>query len=118
MKLVADESVDGPTVEHLRRNGHDVIYVAELEPGIEDPDVLSFARRKQALLLTADKDFGELVFRVRERHAGVLLLRLSNGDLDENAELVRTCLESHGSEMRNSFSVLSHRGLRIRTLST
>ena len=85
MRLVADESVEGPTVERLRRDGHVVIYVADLDPGIEDPDVLAVAWREQALILTADKDFGEIVFRRRHPHAGVLLLRLWDGDLDENA---------------------------------
>ena len=59
MKLVADESVEGPTVERLRRDGHNLVYLAELEPGIGDPDVLSLARAHAAILLTADKDFGE-----------------------------------------------------------
>ena len=48
MRLVADESVEGPTVERLRRGGHVVIYVADLDPGIEDPDVLAVAWREQA----------------------------------------------------------------------
>ena len=66
MKLVADESVEGPTVEFLRRDGHHVLYVAELEPGMQDPDVLELAWSEQAVLLTADKDFGDLVFRRRD----------------------------------------------------
>ena len=63
MKLVADESVDAQIVEGLRTSGHEVIYFAELAPGTEDRDVLAVANGSQALLLTADKDFGELVFR-------------------------------------------------------
>ena len=116
MKLVADESVEGPTVERLRRDGHEVIYVAELEPGIEDPDVLSLARDEQSVLLTADKDFGELVFRQGERHFGVLLLRLPESDVDENASITSALLGEHGHEMGGRFSVLNRRGLRIRSL--
>lgn len=71
MKLVADESVEGPTVQSLRATGHEVLFIAEDSPGIEDTAVLAIARREQALQLTADKDFGELVFRNRERHYGV-----------------------------------------------
>ena len=114
MKLVADESVEGPTVERLRRDGHDVLYIAELDPGIADPGVLSFARAEKLLLLTADKDFGELVFRGKERHFGVLLLRLSDGELEENAAATAAVLAEHGEGMRDRFSVLSRRGLRIR----
>lgn len=75
MKLVADESVEGPTVYDLRAAGHEVVFVAEASPGIADSAVLEFARREEALLLTADKDSGELVFRSRQPHRGVLLIR-------------------------------------------
>ena len=70
MNLFADESVDGPVVERLRRDSHDVVYVAELAPSITDDDVLREANGRSAVLVTADKDFGELVFRqvvVREQ---------------------------------------------------
>ena len=101
---MADESVEGPTVERLRRDGHDVLYIAELDPGIADPGVLSFARAEKSILLTADKDFGELVFRGKELHFGVLLLRLSDGELEENAAATSAVLEEHGEEMQDRFS--------------
>ena len=63
MNILADESVDQQIVEQLRRAGHQVIYIAETEPGISDTEVLGLASRKSSLLLTADRDFGELVFR-------------------------------------------------------
>jgi len=77
VNLVADEDVDGPVVQRLRNDGHDIIYVADLSPGVTDDDVLRQANDRGALLLTADKDFGELVFRQRLVHSGVLLLRLA-----------------------------------------
>ena len=61
MKVVADESVDGPVVTRLREDGHTVDYLAEMEPGISDDRVLSHANLQQALLITTDKDFGVLV---------------------------------------------------------
>lgn len=76
MKFVADEDIDWPIVEHLRHRGHVVWYVAEMEPGMPDETVLDLARNEGALLLTADKDFGELVFRQRRLTSGVILLRL------------------------------------------
>jgi predicted nuclease of predicted toxin-antitoxin system len=76
VNLVADEGVDRPVVEHLRQDGHDVVYVAELSPGVADEEVLQQANARSAVLLTADKDFGELVFRQGLVHSGVVLLRL------------------------------------------
>ncbi len=114
MRLVADESVEGPTVSALRDAGHTVLFIAETSPGIEDEEVLSFARREQALLLTADKDFGELVFRNREPHCGVLLIRSPEDDPDENAVNTLAVLNQHGPALLDRFSVLAGRALRIR----
>lgn len=61
MNLLADESVDRQIVDRLRQDGHAVRYIAEMEPGVSDDTVLDLAYRESILLLTADKDFGELV---------------------------------------------------------
>jgi len=75
MNLLADESIDKPIVERLRQDGHNVLYVAEFEPSIDDNVVLCRANQQDALLITADKDFGELVFRQGLVHTGVILVR-------------------------------------------
>jgi predicted nuclease of predicted toxin-antitoxin system len=76
MNLVADEGVDRQIVEQLRSVGHDVVYVAELAPSTSDDAVLQQANDRQAILITIDKDFGELVFRLNRVAAGVVLIRL------------------------------------------
>ena len=80
MNLFADEGVDRPVVERLRQDDHDVMYVAELAPSIPDEEVLREANGRSAVLVTADKDFGELVFRQGAMHSGVVLLRLAGLD--------------------------------------
>lgn len=92
MKILADEGVDRPIVERLRQSGHQVWYVAELEPGISDNVVLDLANRERAILLTADRDFGELVFRQGRLTTGVILLRLSGLSLARKAEIVSIAL--------------------------
>jgi predicted nuclease of predicted toxin-antitoxin system len=77
VKIVADESVDGQIVDGLRAQGHDVFSIAESDPGIDDDVVLSRSVTADALLVTADKDLGELVFRQRRLHSGVVLVRLA-----------------------------------------
>ena len=63
MIFPADEGTDRQIVDRLRDEGHFVQYVAEMDPGISDDSVLEWANTQNTLLLTADKDFGELVFR-------------------------------------------------------
>jgi len=73
MNPLADESVDQSIVAGLRQEGHDVVYVAELSPSISDDEVLREANDRGALLLTADKDFGELVVRQASYASAVCL---------------------------------------------
>ncbi|MBS1824739.1 MAG: DUF5615 family PIN-like protein [Acidobacteria bacterium] len=117
MKLVADESVEGPTVLALRAAGHEVLFIAETSPGIEDIAVLEFARGEKALLLTADKDFGELVFRNREPHFGVLLMRSLARTPEETADSVLAAITKYGTQLENHFSVLAGGALRIRRIT-
>jgi predicted nuclease of predicted toxin-antitoxin system len=114
MNLLAYESVDRQIVERLRSEGHEVIYVAEVEQGITDDVVLSKANETGSLLLTTDKDFGELIFRRRLLNSGVVLVRLA-GLLPETKEVVvATVLRERENELRQSFSVISPGRVRIR----
>ena len=88
MKLLADENVDKVIVEHLRKDGHDVLYVIEMEPGISDDEVIQWANLESAMLLTADKDFGELVFRQSRIVRGVVLIRLAGLSPQRKAEVI------------------------------
>jgi len=63
MRLLANENVPGPVVEALRAAGHDVAWIRDDAPRLPDSDVLSRAGRQGRLLLTLDKDYGDLVFR-------------------------------------------------------
>jgi predicted nuclease of predicted toxin-antitoxin system len=77
MNFLADERVDQPIVNRLRQDGHIVLAVVEIEPSISDDAVLARANEAEALLLTSDKDFRELVFRQRRVTVGVMLIRLT-----------------------------------------
>jgi predicted nuclease of predicted toxin-antitoxin system len=114
VKLLADEGVDARIVLRLRSEGHDVTYVAELAPGITDDDVLALAKRDGRVLITADKDFGELVFRLRRAASGVVLVRLAGSASDHKADLVAASLRDHGHEMLGAFTVVSPGVVRIR----
>ena len=102
MNLVADESVDRQIVEQLRRDGHSIWYVPEMDPGIPDDAVLDLANREMAVLLTADKGFGELAFRQGRLTAGIVLIRLVGLSANSKAALVaRAVAEHHPNDPRS-----------------
>ena len=114
MNFLADESVDKPIVEALRGKDYIVGYVAEMEPGISDDVVLHLANREKALLLTADKDFGELVFRLRRLSSGVVLIRLAGLSPTKKADIVVSFINKHFEQLIGFFSVITPMGIRIR----
>ena len=114
MNLLVDESVDKPIVVRLRQDSHTVLYIAELSPSIDDDTVLSRANQNSALLITAEKDFGELVFRLGRIHAGVVLLRLAGLSPRTKARIVSAVFANQDDELLNAFSVISSGRVRIR----
>jgi predicted nuclease of predicted toxin-antitoxin system len=118
LTFFADEGVERQIVERLRLDGHEVAYVAEMSPGIVDEVVLMRSHTSSSLLITADKDFGELVFRQRQSSTGVLLIRLWGLSPDMKAAVVSGAIQEHGSELAGAFAVLSPGNIRIRRQPT
>lgn len=114
MELVVDESVDFGIIRILRERGYTVISVTENFSGIKDPKVLEIANEKGILLLTEDKDFGDLVYRFQLPHKGILLIRLNNITRLKRFKLVADLLDKYFDELKNNFSVFTHKGIRIR----
>jgi predicted nuclease of predicted toxin-antitoxin system len=114
MKFVADESVDQPIVTHLRAQGHVVFAIVEQEPSLSDKAVLDIANQQEAVLITGDKDFGELVFRDQQYSYGILLIRLAGLDAKVKAEIVNSVINEHNEQLINAFTVISPKNIRIR----
>jgi predicted nuclease of predicted toxin-antitoxin system len=114
MNFLADESVDRQIVEKLRYNGHNVLYILEIAPGISDEEVLSLSSKEGNLLITADKDFGEIIFRQKRFTFGIILLRLAGLPPDDKAVIVSTAVSNYGIDFKDSFTVITQRSVRIR----
>ncbi|BAY21552.1 hypothetical protein NIES2100_13070 [Calothrix sp. NIES-2100] len=116
MNFLADENLDRQIVERLRQDGHIVWYVPEMEPGISDDEVLDLANQEGALLLTSDKDFGELVFRLGRIASGVVLTRLSGLSTISKADIVTRAINQHTDELLGAFTVITPTNIRIRKI--
>jgi predicted nuclease of predicted toxin-antitoxin system len=116
VRIVADESVIVPLIASLRRVGHDVLAIREIQPGAEDNFVLDLALRANAVLITFDKDFGELIFRQKLLSSGVILVRLKGLSTITKTRIVLSCIEKYGSRLAQSFTVISPRIIRFRRI--
>lgn len=112
--ILADESVDFAVVRALREAGYDVQAVAETRPGISDAEVIDWAYRRGRVLLTEDKDFGQLVFGSRQSAKGVILLRYR---IDARSWIVKNVirlLQEREQAIEGAFVVITPGQARIR----
>jgi predicted nuclease of predicted toxin-antitoxin system len=118
MNLLADENIPCQVVAHLRASGHQVSYIAEMSPSISDDEVLKQAYNTGEILLTSDKDFGELVYRLHQDFPGVILLRLPTLSNDQRAQLIAQVITKHEAEFKGAFTVITPTSIRIRHRSS
>ncbi|MDN5870634.1 MAG: DUF5615 family PIN-like protein [Nitrococcus sp.] len=116
MKLIADENIAAPLARALRNAGVDIIYVAEFTPGISDDEVLELAKEQHRLLLTEDKDFGELVFRMKRGLPGVIMMRLPEGPWESKWARLNVIIDRHRGRLRGSYTVIEKARVRFRRL--
>jgi predicted nuclease of predicted toxin-antitoxin system len=113
VKFLADESVDYPIVQSLRDQQYHVDYIAELSPGISDEQVLDQAEQNKAILITADKDFGDITFRLGRVSSGILLYRLSGLNNQEKAKMILKIIQNYSKDLFDSFTVITPDQIRI-----
>jgi|SRR5579871_983454 len=116
MRFLADENVSRRVVERLRKNGHDVALVTGTLSGISDPDVLKLARTEARILITEDRDFGDLVVRQQLNVGGVILLELDRLSNDMEADRVAEVVAIHVDRLMNNLIVIEPARVRIRPL--
>jgi len=113
MKFLVDECVGNGVARWLQGQGHDVISILEVSPGIPDDAVLQKAVREGRMLVTTDKDFGDIVFRIRKAHCGIILLRLSDWQLSRKIVTIEALLQKHSDVLAGNFVVLTDQSIRI-----
>jgi len=113
LRILANENVPFDVIEALRTDGHDVTWIREVTPGSSDSDVLALAERELRMLLTFDKDFGELAFRGPfSAKCGIVLARLRPTSPAALARRVKVALSSR-SDWTGHFSVIEDGRIRM-----
>lgn len=116
MRWLADECVAAPLVAFLRTRGHDVLYVAEAAAGMSDSDVVALALHERRLLLTEDKDFGDLIFRRKRKVPGIILMRVALGNPARKTKRLAAAIERYGEGLFGCHTVVEEGRLRSRRL--
>jgi len=118
MRILADENFPALSVQELEKLGHDVLWVRTVMPGAGDDAILARAQTEERLLVTLDKDFGELAFgRQLPADCGVVLFRIKMTDAKAAAAKMARVLNSR-SDWIGNFAVVEDDRIRMRPLAS
>jgi len=116
MRFLADENVPRSIVAWLRREGHDVLYAAELLMQTPDADLLSEAEAQRRVIITEDKDFGDLVFRDHLSSHGAILIRMGDAPVSHRLARFQSVWTSVENNLPGNFIVITETKIRMRVL--
>lgn len=114
MRFIIDESTGYGIARYLQAEGHDVLIVAETLPEAEDTAILERAFAEERIVVTNDKDFGELIFRRQEAHQGVILLRLQDEGGVNRVQVMTALMKQYSKQLPGRFVVVTEKKVRFR----
>lgn len=114
MKFLVDVGIGKKVENWLKENGFDVLSVRDIDSRAKDSQILRWAVDQQRMIISMDKDFGELVYNSGMHHAGVLILRLEDADGDTKVEVTKKILAEYYDKIESHFCVFQDGRLRIR----
>jgi predicted nuclease of predicted toxin-antitoxin system len=115
MKLLANENIPIELVNELRNSGYDILRVDEIRKGMKDQEVLEFSLKESRIIITFDKDFGELAVKEKRKATGVILLRMHPESVQYIKERILLLFEKI-KELKDKFIVLEEYTIRERNL--
>ena len=113
MRFLADENCDFSVVRALRAGGHDVVSVSDISPRSEDPEVIRLAAREKRILLTEDKDFGQLVYAHGQETLGVIFMRFPSSARRQISREVVKLVRQQGERLVGCFVTVQPGRVRI-----
>ena len=113
MNFLVDECVGRHVFNWFKKNNHDVLFVKDEFEGACDDLVLEKARREGRVLITCDKDFGDMVFRDQKKHVGIVLLRLIDESNQNKIRVIAWVLENNKDIIENNFLLVSDNNIRV-----
>ncbi len=97
----------------LKNENYEVFSVFEQWRGASDDAILEKCHQENYILITSDKDFGEMVFRNQCVHNGIILVRCSPNNFTKRIEVLAKLLKNYPDKLENNFVVVSNENVRI-----
>ncbi len=116
MKFLANENFPFPSIIFLRQAGYTILSVSELTPGISDYEVIDKAKAENLIILTFDKDYGEIIFKHSQKNPPAVVFFRFKGETPESAgHLLSDLVEKKSLNIEGKFTVIERESIRQRT---
>jgi len=113
IKLLANENFPIASVRYLKNEGFDIRYVGLENAGITDKEVMDLSTAEDRLIITFDRDYGELIFKFEHKPpAGVIYLRLFDFNPEYPGKFLKDIITNRNITFRGMFTVIDERGIR------
>jgi len=116
MKFLANENIPLASNQYLEKKGYDIIHVGVVNSSITDEEVMKLAIMENRVIITFDRDYGNLVFRDGYQPPGVIYLRLQDYPPIYPGEFVHALIESDTYMFEGQFTVASENHIRQRKI--
>ncbi len=116
LRFLIDESSGRRLAKALIGAGHNVKFVTDVMPAADDLEILKFSEQEKRILITNDKDFGELIFRLGRPSSGVILLRLQVDSAERRIKTVFSLIDKFLAGLYSHFVVANEFEVRVRKL--
>lgn len=113
MKFIADENIPLKVVKKLRDLNVNVVSVTEIQVGLNDEEIAKMSEKEKAIIVTFDKDFGEIIFKKQMKPFGVILLRIPPKSVDYIFDFLRWLLIESKIEFERKLVVVREDKIRI-----
>lgn len=113
-KIIADLGISRSIVEFLSAKGFEIIRIVDINPCMTDEEILALTLECNAILITSDKDFGDLVYYSKKIHSGVILLRIEDASSEDFLKIITFIFENYWNQISQNFCVYKKGKFRIR----
>jgi len=117
LKFLVDVGVGKKLEEYLLKENHDIKAVRALDQKMPDQDIIRLAALEKRIVITMDKNFGELVYHSGMDHCGILLLRMEDATGSEKQQVMAQILKKYAENLTDHFCVYQNKKFRFRKIS-
>ncbi|MBE0428158.1 MAG: DUF5615 family PIN-like protein [Nitrospirae bacterium] len=113
IKFVADVNVEKAIVDYLLEEGYDVKWIPDYNCEMLDEELLHLSNKEKKILITNDKDFGELIFLQKKLSTGIILIRVKEQKGEDKVKLMRKLLQNYRDKLLNNFVIITEKKFRF-----